>query len=653
MAAVSAEGASGTHEEDQAPPPESPAAEPHVRIIALLITLTGLAWALDVPRTVGLILFVQQFLAVVLGLGIALVFLTMSFDRKPQTRPVPRADIVAALVAFVAGCVLAVRFPVLSEHVYYHPVEAAILSIVFLVLVVEGLRRIIGWPLVIVVLVFVLYGFSGHLAPWPFTARYVMPVDLVAYLALDANAMVGVPLIVGSTIIIPFVFFGQLLRYSGGTDFFTDLSVALMGGFRGGAAKISIIASSLFGSISGSAVSNVVSTGVVTIPLMRQAGYSSRQAGAIEAVASTGGQLMPPIMGAAAFLLAEISQTPYSRVVVAAIVPALLYYLTLFLQVDFDAAKADIKPIDRSEQPTAWETLKAGWHYPLPFIVLIVALFHFNLSPERSVLYSSAVVVIGGLLFGYKGKRLHPGDLIKALVGTGFAMREILMIVAAAGIVIGVLNVTGLVFTLTNLLIGVGGNNLFLLLVMAAVISIILGMGMPTVGVYVLLATLVAPALTQSGVPKIAAHMFVLYFGMLSMITPPIAIAAFTAASLARADPVGTALTAVRYGWSAYVVPFVFVLQPEILFIGDLPAIMLAVGTTIVGIWLIAAGANGYFGGETGPALRALLLIAGVTLIMPAGAAGEWTTELHIVGIGLAIAVSAWRLVSRRNARAR
>ena len=293
-----------------------------------------------------------------------------------------------------------------------------------------------------------------------------------------------------------------------------------MGRYRGGSAKIAVTASSLFGSISGSAVSNVVSTGVITIPLMRKGGYPAHAAGAIEAVASTGGQLMPPMMGAAAFVMAEFLQIGYRDVVLAALIPAILYYVALFIQADLFAARGGITRVDPELIPARLKVLRAGWPYIVPFAVVILCLFHFNLRPHASALWAAGSLIPIGLLLGYKGERMSWRAAVAALGRTGAIVVQIVMIGAMAGIVIGVLNITGLGFALTQAIIQFAGGNLFLILVLAALISIVLGMGMPTLGVYLLLATLVAPSMVEVGIRPMAAHLFALYFGMLSMITP-------------------------------------------------------------------------------------------------------------------------------------
>jgi TRAP transporter 4TM/12TM fusion protein len=616
---------------------------------AVLLTLGSIAWAFQLYRDwLGLLLFNEQFLAAMLGLGLALVYLTKPARPNAKREQTPWYDWVLAALSLLGGAYLTVRFPALSEQVTARPLDGLVVAFVLVALVVEALRRVAGMTLTIIVSCFLVYALVGDLVPGQLAGRPVKLEQLAYYLVWDAGSMLGTPLLVATTIVIAFIFFGQLLLESGGSAFFTDVSIALMGRYRGGSAKIAVTASSLFGTISGSAVSNVTSTGVITIPLMRQAGYPAHVAAAIEAVASTGGQLMPPVMGAAAFLMAEFLQIPYRDVVIAATMPALLYYFALFVQTDLMAARAGIARVDDSAIPPLGRVLRRGGYFLVPFVVLILALFLLNWSPERSVLAASAVLIIGSLAAGYGGKRLTLGSLLEALRTTGVASLELLIITAAAGFIIGVLNISGLGFSLTLVLLHVGGNNLLLLLVLSAGVCIVLGMGMPTVGVYVLLATLVAPTLIELGVQPMAAHMFVLYFGMMSMITPPVALAAFAAASLAQTDAMKTGWTAVRFGWVAYIIPFLFVRAPSLLLVGDLFSIIVAVVTGIAGVWMVCIAFAGYCLRPIDLPVRIGFGAAGFLLFIPAGALpyGEWT---DLVGMALGAALLGREILAARH----
>lgn len=601
-------------------------------ILAGALTLAALAWAADLYRLAGLNLFIEQFLAAILGLGLALVYLTIPVRRRSEQTCVPWYDLIAAAVGLATCGYVAVTYPELADRLLDDPTDALVASAIIYLLCLEGLRRAAGNTLAITVLLFTFYALAGHLVPGAFETREVKISSLLLYLGLDTNALLGLAMTVGATIVVPFVFFGQLLLRSGGSEFFNDISLALMGRYRGGSAKIAITASSLFGTVSGVAVSNIVATGVVTIPLMRRSGYRPHLAAAIEATASTGGQIMPPVMGAVAFLMADFLEMQYRDVLWAALLPAVLYYVALFMQADLEAGKEGIARMEERCIPALGAVMRRGWLFILPFATLIYGLFGLNLLPETAALWASVVVAAIGLAFGYGGRRMGWRDVIGALVTTGMSVLDILMIVAAAGFIIGILQVTGLGFALTLFLVETGGGNLVLMLVIAAILCIILGMGLPTVGVYILLAVLIAPSLVEVGVSGIAAHMFIFYLGMMSLITPPVAVAAFFAASIANAEPMRTGFTAMRFGWTAYVVPFLFVFSPSLLLDGSIWNLPLVVATAIGGVWMISAGMAGYFVQTMGPLSRALFIVAGALLLIPQEAFA-WALWTDLAGI--------------------
>ena len=374
--------------------------------------------------------------------------------------------------------------------------------------------------------------------------------------------------------------------------------------------------------------------------------------GTVEAVASTGGQLMPPVMGAVAFLMADFLEVPYREIVIAALVPSILYYVALFIQADLEAARGGIAAVETSRIPPLWDVLGSGWLFILPFAGLIYALFWLNWRAETSAMLASALVLVVGFVFGYKGKRMTIRDVWDSLVATGLSILDILMIVAGAGFIIGILGITGLGFAFTFLIVEFGGGSLFVLLLISAVMCIILGMGMPTLGVYVLLAVIVAPSLVEVGVTPIAAHMFILYFGMMSLITPPVAVAAFFAASIAEAPAMATGWTSMRFGWTAYVMPFLFVFSPSLLLQGDdNVALAVDVSTAVIGVWLVSSAMIGYFINVLGVLLRSLAMAAGILLVIPQELATGfiWT---DIVGAALAMVLFASEFINTRRRRA-
>ncbi|MGA1060393.1 MAG: TRAP transporter permease, partial [Burkholderiaceae bacterium] len=507
-----------------------------------------IAWNLELPVRLGYAVLKQQYMALQLGLALTLFYLSQVIA-WPNAVWRQALHGLVGVVAFGALMYAAWDFDWLLKEQAYRPWQIAVVGTVVVVTVMHGIQRLAGNMLTAIVAVFFAYAFVAEQVPGRLIGNAVSIKELVQYVGFDPSAVFGSPLAVGTVVVVLFVFFGQLLFAAGGGAFLTDLAMAFTGKSRGGSAKIAVVGSALFGSISGSAVSNVVTTGVITIPLMQRGGYSRQDAGAVEAVASTGGQLTPPIMGAAAFLMAEFLELPYSAVAAAALIPALLYYVSVFAQVDLIAGRDNVVQVEAS-QLRLHEVLQKGWHFLLPIAVLLACLFVWNMDPEDAAIVAAALVLVLGWIRGYGDQRLTWSRLLTVVRETAESMVSLILIVAAAGFVIGVLNITGLGFALTLLLVDSVGTSILLLLLVAASICMVLGMGMPTSGVYVLLAALVAPALVEAGITPMAAHLFILYFGMLSMITPPVALASFAAATIAQASPLGTALASIRVGWA-------------------------------------------------------------------------------------------------------
>ena len=617
--------------------------------LCALLALGALAWAADLYRAVGLSFMNEQFYAGMLAIGLPALYLLI-----PPSRSGPRRlfglDVAVAVISCATALYVMAVYPRILDDFASTPPDAVAAAAILLAAVAEGLRRTTGIVLLLFVLAFLAFALLGHLIPGDLQGQDV-PIDQLAiYVTLDTNGMFGLPMKVSTTIVIAFIFFGFLLEPAGGARFFTDISAALMGRYRGGSSKIAIVASSLFGSISGSAVSNVVATGVVTIPLMRKSGYSASSAAAVEAVASTGGQLMPPMMGVAAFVMAELLRVEYSDVVLAALVPAILYYAALFIQTDLQAARDGIKPIESSLIPKSWPVLKSGGLFIAPFVVIVYCLFGLNMQPETAALWAAISLLPIGFLFGYQGNRLKLPEFLSVFPRTGRASLEILMIGGAAGVIIGGLNISGLGFALTLELVGFAGGNLIVLLLLAAVVCIILGMGMPTLGVYILLATLVAPAIVELGVPDMAAHLFVLYYGMMSMITPPVAIAAFAAASLAGAPMMRTGWESVRFGWSAYLVPFLFVFSPSLIMKGPAVQIAFTFVTALAGVWMVSVGVIGYFVRPVKTPLRIAYLAGGLALLLPIDAVSD-ALWVNLGGMGIMALLVASDLLTTRKKR--
>ncbi|MGE4254655.1 MAG: TRAP transporter permease [Xanthobacteraceae bacterium] len=623
-----------------------------VNVLAVLLTSAVVGLSADLFRAVGVMFYSEQYLAGLLAIAMPLLFLHVpaSGGRGGRVGPVPWYDIVAALASCGSSIYVLVRFPQLSELVSAPPWDGLVVATMLVILILEGLRRTTGIVLSVVTAGFFVLALVGGLLPGELAAKSIPLSRLTYYVIWDSSASLGLPLKIVSTVVVIYALFGTVLFKVGGTSFFTGLSMALMGRRRGGPAKIAIIGSSLFGTISGSAVSNVLTIGVVTIPLMKKVGYRPAFAAAIEACASTGGQLMPPVMGIAAFIMAEFLQIPYANVALAALIPAVLFYLALFIQVDLEAARSAMTPMDPSQIPDIRQVLKDGWHFPLPFAVLIYALFWKGYEAEVAGLLGIAVTLVLAIAFPTGSRRISIRDVYEALRDTGKAVVELFMIGASAGIIIGSLAYSGVGFSLTLSLVTLGGGTLIGLLVIAAFASIVLGMGMPTVGVYILLATLVAPALVQMGIQPIAAHMFILYYGCLSMITPPVCIAAFAAANLADSDAMRTGYIAMKLGWSVFLIPFMFVFSGTLLLLGDPISTLLDVATAIVAIWIISASVIGYSVRQLGAVDRMMYFIAGTGLIIPVEsfATARW---FNIAGASIAVALLVWELARRRTDR--
>jgi TRAP transporter 4TM/12TM fusion protein len=580
------------------------------------------------------VLFSEQFAAGAFGIGLALTFLRFRFRKSDAG--VPWYDWVLSALSLALLGYVALFFPRLTAISGSVNAETMVLSGGITLLTLEGTRRTIGWSLVLILLVLGGYALLGHLVPGDLQTRRVDFGELLAYLNLDNNGLLGLILQITVIVIIPFVFMGQLLMRSGGSGFFNDIAIALMGRYRGGAAKMAVTGSSLFGMISGIAAANTVVIGVVTIPLMKRSGMSPKLAAAVEACASNGGQLMPPVMGAVAFVMADFLQLPYQTVAISAILPSVMYYAALFIQADLEAARHGFGKVEQSKIPRALGVLRNGWMFLAPFVVIVYTMFFRNWEPEYAAMMAAAVIIVLGFAVGYAGHRMGLRDIWAAVVQTSGSLCEILVISAAAGFIMGLFQVSGLAFAFAAYLVDLGADNLVLLLMLAAVVSIILGMGLPTIGVYVMLAILVAPALVKVGVEPLAAHMFILYFGMMSLITPPVAPAAYVAAAIAQAPSMATGWTAMRFGWAAYIVPFLFVYSPAILMKGSVADIAMVTFTSLFGIWLICAAMTGYFTRVLPAASRACFVVAGVMMMLPhqASALMLW---VNILGVALGI----------------
>jgi TRAP transporter 4TM/12TM fusion protein len=597
----------------------------------------GAAWAGELHIQAGLAVFKEQYLGLFLALALPAVFIGVKARRDASVDRVPWHDWLLAISGVVAGGYIFVRYPAIAYQLGVLSADKVWLGALAVLLVLEATRRLVGWSLVILAGIFILYAKFAYFLPGALYARGSSWERIASYLYLDASGMLGLPLTVAAEIVVAFVLFGSALYAVGGDKFLTDLALTAMGRFRGGSAKVAVVSSSLFGTVSGSAVSNVVVDGAITIPMMKRTGYPSHLAAATEAVASTGGQIMPPVMGVAAFLIAEFLNIPFGEVALAAVVPACLYYLALFVQIDLEAAKHGLRGLPRAELPRLAQVMRRGWVFIVPLAVLIYTLMIAHWEPGKAGMAAVIATFAVGLL--QRDTRPTLRSVLKAFEDTGRTLLEIVVISGIAGFVIGALQLSGLGFKMSMILTTIAGGNALLLLVLTALVCILLGMGMPTAVVYIMLAVLVGPTLVQLGVEPLGAHLFLFYFGMLSMITPPVCLATYAAASLARADFWQTGWAGMRLGIVAYVVPFIFVFHPALLLKGEALEVVLAVATAAVGVFLMGIGLAGYLFRPLGWIARGTVTLAGLLLIPPPS--GMLLAAANVVGLLLGCAFVA------------
>lgn len=611
------------------------------RVLAISLPVIAVAYILRLPEHLfHQAVLVQQYVALFLAIVLLLTYLSVPLGCDRNKRGVPWYDVLLGVSGAIASLYLAVTYPKLLFVLGIPTVFRAVLGVIVLVTVLEGVRRMTGWTLVIVVAVFILYARYTHIFPGFLAGQDVQWLRLLNYIYAGADSLFGFALAIGATTVFSFILFGQFLTATGGGNFFFEVANALMGRYRGGPAKVAVVASGLFGTISGSAVANVVSTGVVTIPLMKRLGYSPVFAGAVEAAASTGGSIMPPVMGASAFLMAEFLGIPYGQVALAALIPAVMYYLGIFVQVDLRAAKTGLKGLDVSSLPSIKRALQEGWPFAIPILVLIYTLLIMYLPAEVSALY--AIVALLVVLALRKETRTVFTKLLSILESAGWSVLEIILICGAVGFVIGLVSISGLAFSLPQFLLRISGDNLMLLLVITAVAAVILGMGLPVTASYVMLSVLMTPALVKMNVMPLAAHLFVIYFSVMSFVTPPVAVAAYAAASVAKAPMMPTAWQAVRLGISAYLVPFISVYHYPLLAQGNFGTVILSALWTALGVFAIAAAIEGYLWRQIGPVQRAVLVIGGLLMILPE----LYTTITGAILVGVVL-VTERLLVSR------
>lgn len=545
-------------------------------------------------------------------------------------------DYILLVLAVTPILYIFVNYQYLVNRIFYiddlTPMDM-VMGVLMTVMVMEATRRVIGWALPITAIVFLIYGL--------FIAR-LEPTRMLDQLYMTTEGIFGIPLSVSASYVLIFVLFGSFMERTGTGQLFMDFAMSLTGHTAGGPGKVSVVSSSLFGTISGSAVANVMVDGPISIPLMKRSGFPSHFAAGVEATASTGGQIMPPIMGAAAFVMAEFLAVSYGQVVIWAIIPAILYYIACFAAVHFEAKRRGLMGLPRSELPKLGNVLRERGHLFIPVVLILMVMYSGYSAPLAALVGTLACFPVAALRKSTRG-HVHWRNVVEACVDGARNALGVATACACAGIVIGVVTLSGLGIVFTQFVVHLSQDYLFLALVLTMVAGIVLGMGMPTTPAYIIMTALLVPAIIKLGVIPPAAHMFALYFAVLSAITPPVALAVFAAAGIAKSDLWASGWAAVKIGAAGFIVPFMLIYEPALLMIGDWPTIIGAFITASAGILLFAAGLHGYFITATTHLQRGALIVAGLLLIKP-----DLVTDF--IGASLALAVFATQHHARRNA---
>ena len=543
------------------------------------------------------------------------------------------------------------------------PDHAVWVSYILWALIMEGVRRTGGWILFGLVFVFSLYPIFAESLPGPISGMASSPADTAAYHVMSIESILGLPFRAFAQLVIGFLIFGIALQQTGGGRFFINLAFAGFGHVRGGSAKVAIVSSGLMGSMSGSVITNVLTTGQMTIPAMRKSGMEKEYAAGVESCASTGGVLLPPIMGSTAFVMATFLNVSYTTVALAAAIPALLYFFGLFMQVDAYAARKGLVGTPRDELPSFAETMRQGWYYIAAFLVLIFLLVYLQREAVAPFMATGLLLLLNQLSPEYRWGIKQAGNF---LVATGKLLMELLTIMAGVGLIVGALSITGLSGTLVNDLLYLAGDSTILLLLMGAFCSFVLGIGMTVTAAYVFLAIVLAPALIQGGLEPMSVHLFILYWGMLSFITPPVALGAFAAASIAESSALATGFKAMRLGSVIYFIPFFFVLEPALIMSGEWHETLIAAVKVGLGIILIAGSLQSYLfavgfvdkSGGQGTVGRLLMALGGGLIALPAsdmigitiGQAALFSIGLVIAMIGIFLSLNPAKTVLHKEA---
>lgn len=575
-----------------------------------------------------------------LGFGLALVFLLYPTCKSWSRHKLHPFDLLLAVLGAAAPAYIIYEYQNLVLRAGTVSDMDLAVGIIGIILVIEAARRVVGIPMVCVVLVFIAYAFAGPYMPGVLAHRGLTPAQLISHLYFTTEGIFGIPLGVSSTFIFLFILFGAYLESTGLGKFFIDIANAIAGWASGGPAKVAVLSSGLMGTVSGSSVANVVGTGSLTIPMMKKLGYHKDFAGAVEAAASTGGQLMPPVMGAAAFLMAEFVGVPYIDIVKAAIIPALLYFAGVWLGVHFEAKRSNLKGIPRSELPKIGTLLRERGHLALPLVVIVYLLVS-GYTPMRAALVAIILSILCSAL--RKSTRMKPIEIVEGLEKGARNVLGVLVACAAAGIIIGVVTKTGVGLKLASGLLELSGGMLLPTMFFTMITAIILGMGVPTTANYVITSTIAAPALVQMGVPVLAAHMFVFYFGIIADVTPPVALAAYAGAGISGGNALKTGVNASKLAIAAFIIPYIFVLSPVILMVEGTPLDLIsATVTALIGMVSLSSALIGFLADKCNLLERLLLVAGGLLMIQPG-------IVTDVIGIVIFVAILLLQMKRRQK----
>ncbi len=550
-----------------------------------------------------------------LSLMLVLTFLMIGHGPRADAERVDWFDWPLSALSAACGIYFLFQADTIAQRItLLDPLTSADVGFASLVIVltIEAMRRTVGPGLTLIVIGFIVYNLYGHHLEGPLTHGEISVGHFLDIMIFTTDGLFGVPLRVAATYAFLFVLFGTALAKTGGGEFFFNLAASLTGRSQGGPAKIAVISSGLYGTISGSPTSDVVTTGAVTIPMMKRLGYSGAFAGAVEVAASTGGSLLPPVMGAAAFIMAEYTGIPYVDIALAGLIPALLYYVPIYFQVHLRARRTGLAGLEEGKVPPLGMTLREGGLFIVPLVVITWALIE-GYTPTYSAVYGTAAVVVVSSF--RRATRLSPAAVVDILAESSLRMVAVAGACAAAGLVIGGITMTGLASKFSHLVFLISGADLFLSLLVAAALTILLGLGMPTPSAFILAAVLIAPVMGDLGISPMAGHMFLLYFAVMSALTPPVAVAAYAASAIADENPLTIAANAVKIAIAAFLVPFSFVYNEALLLNGTVFEIVFATVNVALAMIVVAMAVEGYLRRPIGPLPRLLLLAAGVAFL--------------------------------------